>query len=86
MGSGLRDFWGREISLRMIVVSAALVSVVAIAGCGPTPEVPADEHGMCFQQTYCGGNTLLGLPTQSQCEATGGKSWVGGKWLLRTLR
>lgn len=64
---------------RVIITSTALASAAAIAGCGPKPpEGPADEHGMCFQQTYCGGSTLLGLPTRSQCEATGGKSWVGG--------
>jgi hypothetical protein len=61
-----------------IAVSALLVSLVAIVRCGPTPEVPADEHGMCFQPTYCGGNTLIGLPTQRQCKETGGKSWAGG--------
>jgi hypothetical protein len=62
----------------VIAVSAALASVVAIAGCGPTPDIPANEHGMCFREAYCGGNTLLGLPTRSQCKASGGKSWVGG--------
>jgi hypothetical protein len=36
---------------RMLAVSAALASVVAIDGCGPKPSEPADEHGMCFQQT-----------------------------------
>jgi hypothetical protein len=62
----------------MIAMSTALVSVITIAGCGPTPDIPANEHGMCFRETYCGGNTLLGLPTRSQCKASGGKSWVGG--------
>jgi hypothetical protein len=60
-----------------VSVAAAIAAVVAIGSCGPKPDVPADEHGMCFRETYCGGNTLLGLPTQSQCRATGGKSWVG---------
>ena len=60
----------------MIAASTVLASIVVITGCGPAQGFP-NGHGMCFQQTYCEGNALLGLSTMSQCKATGGKSWTG---------
>jgi hypothetical protein len=45
------------------VVSGVLASIIVITGCGPTPGFP-NGRGTCFQQPYCGGNTLLGLPAE----------------------
>jgi hypothetical protein len=65
---------------RMIVVSTALVSVLAVSGCGPTqPEGQYGDRGLCFQQVACKGGSLLqdNPPTLNQCKAAGGKSWSG---------
>jgi hypothetical protein len=67
-----------EMTRSRVVIAVLATLASAIAGCGPTPDVPTNEHGMCFQQSYCGGNTLLGLPTRAQCHESGGKSWAGG--------
>ena len=64
----------------MIVVSTALVSVIAVSGCGPKqPEGQYSDRGLCFQQAACAGSSLLqdAPPTLSQCKAAGGKSWSG---------
>src|SRR6476646_4391106 len=45
---------------RMIVVSTALVSVIAVSGCGPKqPEGQYGDRGQCFQQAACTGSSLL---------------------------
>ena len=66
---------------RMIVVSTALVPVIAVSGCGPKqPEGPYyGDRGLCFQQAACKGGSLLqdNPPTLNQCKAAGGKSWSG---------
>jgi hypothetical protein len=65
---------------RMIVVSTALVPVIAISGCGPKqPAGPDADRGQCFQQAACTGGSLLqdNPPTLNQCKAAGGKSWSG---------
>jgi hypothetical protein len=63
---------------RMIVVSIALVPVIAVTGCGPKqPAGPDADRGQCFQQAACTGGPLLELPTSNQCKAAGGKSWSG---------
>jgi hypothetical protein len=43
-----------------------------------------DDHGLCFQQAGCSGGGVGSLPTQSQCQAVGGKSWLGGTQQYRT--
>ena len=65
---------------RMIVVSTALVPVIAVSGCGPKqPEGQYGDRGQCFQQAACIGSSLLqdDPPTLNQCKAAGGKSWSG---------
>jgi hypothetical protein len=63
---------------RIVVVAIALGLVLAIAGCKQQPEGQAADHGLCFQQAGCSGGGVGQLPTQSQCKAAGGKSWLGG--------
>jgi hypothetical protein len=63
---------------RMIVVSTALVPVIAVSGCGP--QQPPGPIGVCYQQAACiGGSSgwLLELPTLNECKEAGGKSWTG---------
>jgi hypothetical protein len=50
-----------------------LAAIVSTPSRTPTTK----RHGMCFQQTFCEGHALRGLPTMGQCKATGGKSWAG---------
>jgi len=45
---------------RMIVVSIALVPVIAVSGCGPKqPEGQYSDRGQCYQQAACTGGSLL---------------------------
>jgi hypothetical protein len=64
---------------RMIVVSTALVPVIAVIGCQQQPEGQYGDRGMCFQQAACTGGSLLqdNPPTLNQCKTSGGKSWSG---------
>jgi hypothetical protein len=66
---------------RMIVVSTALVPVVAASGCGPQqPPGPDADHGLCYQQAACSGGSLLQLPTLNECKARVGRA---GQVLLK---
>jgi hypothetical protein len=59
---------------QMVVVSAAVSSVVVLSGCNQ-PQRSAADRGLCFQQAACAGGAMSGLTTRDQCKTAGGKSW-----------
>jgi hypothetical protein len=64
----------RQNARQMVVVSAAVSSVVVLSGCNQ-PQGSAADRGLCFQQAACAGGAMSGLTTRDQCKTAGGKSW-----------
>jgi hypothetical protein len=70
-------------TFRLVALATALAPVIAfavIAGCqqqSAATSGAAADHGLCYAQPACSGESLLELPTLSECKAAGGKSWSG---------